>query len=145
MTYNQLIATLQGLLESHAMIKTVKETTPAEWLNVDSVPEFPVCCFQVVEGTFNKGLEQEFSIQFFFLDKSGGEELEFENEVISDQWQIAEDIISLIRGTKRTYTIDDQVTMRTIRQKYEDYLSGVEFTTTITTQRAFDGCDVPTV
>jgi len=145
MTYNQLISALQTLLESHAMIKTVKEATPAEWLNRGGVPDFPICCFEVIEGSYNVGREQVYNIQFFFLDKSGGEQIEIEAEVISDQWQTAQDIISLIRGTRRAFTIDENITIRPVRQKYEDYLSGVEFTTNITTQSDFDGCDVPTI
>lgn len=144
MTYNQITSTVQNLLQSHAMIKTVLNTPPKEWLNRSEQPVFPVACFTILTGTANKGREQEYNIQFFFLDKSGAEN-EFEDDVISDQMQIATDIIELIRGTKRTYTIEDDVTINTISDKYEDYLAGVEFTTLITTQGSFDGCDVPTV
>ncbi len=145
MTYNQVISTLQSLLESHAMIKTVKNATPKEWLNRnDGTPEFPVCCFFINSGVFSKGREQDYSIQFFFLDKSGTE-AEFEQDVISDQIGIAYDIVEMIRGTRREYTIDDSVNFNTISDKYEDYLAGVEITFTLTTQSDFDGCDVPTV
>lgn len=144
MTYNELITTIKTLLQSHAMIKTVVAKPPKEWLNREEQPVFPMACFSIISGTANKGLEQEYSVQFFFLDKSGAEN-EFEEDVISDQMQIASDIISLIRGTKRTYTIEDAITRNTIVDKYEDYLAGCEFTTLITTQGSFDGCDVPTV
>lgn len=92
----------------------------------------------------NIGKEQTFNVQFFFLDKSGAE-MEFEPEVISDQWQIAQDIIQLIRGTKRDFYIDDSITINAISDKYEDYLAGVEFTTNITNLRDFDGCDAPII
>ena len=144
MTYNQLLSTLTTLLQSHAMIKTVLTNPPNNWLRRSEQPVYPVCCFTVLTGTANKGLEQEFNVQFWFLDKSGAEN-EFEDDVISDQMQIAIDIIELIRGTKRTYTIEDDVTINTISDKYEDFLAGTEFTTLITTQGSYDGCDVPTV
>lgn len=144
MTYNQLITTLTNLLTSHAMIKEVKNVTPREWLFRDSNPMFPVCCFSINNGTMNIGKEQTFNVQFFFLDKSGAE-MEFEPEVISDQWQIAQDIIQLIRGTKRDFYIDDSITINAISDKYEDYLAGVEFTTNITNLRNFDGCDAPII
>jgi hypothetical protein len=144
MTYNQLITTLQDLLSSHAMIATVRNATPQEWLFKDSQPVYPIACFSILSATANKGNEQDYSVQFFFLDKSGAEQ-EFEPDVISDQMQIAADIIGLIRGTKRTYTIEDTVTRNAISDKYEDYLAGCEFTTNITTQGAFDGCDVPII
>lgn len=144
MTYNQLVTTLQSLLESHAMIKTVKNATPQEWLFRETQPIFPVALFSINSSTLNKGLEQIYNIQFFFLDKSGAE-MEFEQDVISDQLQICSDIVGLIRGTKRTYTIDDEITANAISDKYEDYLAGVEMTVNIYTQGEWDGCDVPTI
>jgi hypothetical protein len=144
MTYNNLITTITDMLQSHAMIKTVKNCSPKEWLNKDDQPVFPICCFTVSSGTFNVGRQQIYNIQFFFLDKSGAE-AEFEQDVISDQIGIAYDIVELIRGTKRDYTIEDSVSFNTISDKYEDYLAGVEFTTDITTTSDFDGCDVPTI
>jgi len=144
MTYNQLLTTITNLLSSHAMIKEVKNVTPREWLFRDSNPEFPVCCFSINSGSLNVGKEQIYNVQFFFLDKSGAE-MEFEPDVISDQWQIAEDIIQMIRSTKRDYYIDDNITINAISDKYEDYLAGVEFTANIYNQRDFDACDAPII
>lgn len=144
MTYNQVVSTLQSLLESNAMIKTVKNVMPGEWLkNNDTV--YPVCCFFINSGSFNTGRQQVYNVQFFFLDKLGIDK-EFEQDVISDQVATAWDIVELIRGTKRTYTIDESILFNTISDgRYEDYLAGVEFTTDLTTTSDFDGCDVPTI
>lgn len=144
MTYNQLITTLTNLLSSHAMIKEVKNASPKEWLFRDSNPSYPICCFSINSGSMNIGKEQIYNVQFFFLDKSGAE-MEFEPDVISDQWQIAEDIIQMIRSTKRDYYIDDNITINAISDKYEDYLAGVEFTANIYNQRDFDACDAPII
>jgi hypothetical protein len=144
MTYNQLITTLTNLLTSHAMIKEVKNASPKEWLFRDSNPVYPICCFSINSGSMNVGKEQIYNVQFFFLDKSGAE-MEFEQDVISDQWQISEDIIQLIRSTKRDYYIDDNITINAISDKYEDYLAGVEFTANIYNQREFDACDAPII
>lgn len=144
MTYNQITAEIQTLLESNPIIKTVKNVTPKEWLNRDEKPVYPVCCYSLNSGFLNKGRQHIFNVQFFFLDKSGAE-MEFEQEVISDQLQIANDFIETVRGTKREYTIEDEVPFNTISDKYEDYLAGVEFTTNITVTSDFDGCDAPTV
>jgi hypothetical protein len=143
MTYNQLITTIQSLLESNPIIQTAKNITPKEWLMDDDQPVYPICCYSLNSGTLNKGRQHIFSIQFFFLDKSGAEN-EFMTDVISDQLQISNDIVELIRGTKRDYTIDDSIQFTTVSDKYEDYLAGISFTTNITTQSDFDGCDVPT-
>ena len=144
MTYNQIIGEIQTLLEAHPMIKTAKNVTPKEWLNRDEKPVYPICCYSLNSGQLNKGRDHIFNFQFFFLDKSGAE-MEFEQDVISDQLQIANDIIETIRGTKRVFTIDDEVPFNTLSDKYEDYLAGVEFTTNITAQSDFDGCDSPSV
>jgi len=143
MTYNQLIAEIQTLLEANPIIKTAKNSTPKEWLNRDEQPVYPICCYSLNSGQLNIGRQHIFNVQFFFLDKSGAE-MEFEQEVISDQLQIANDIIETIRGTKREYTIEDTIPFNTISDKYEDYLAGVEFTTNITVTSDFDGCDTPT-
>ena len=143
MTYNQLVAEIQTLLEANPIIKTAKNSTPKEWLNRDEQPVYPICCYSLNSGQLNKGRQHIFNVQFFFLDKSGAE-MEFEQEVISDQLQIANDVIETIRGTKREYTIEDVIPFNTISDKYEDYLAGVEFTTNITVTSDFDGCDTPT-
>jgi len=144
MTYNQLITTIQSLLQSHAMIKTAKNVTPKEWLLRDEQPIYPIATFSVNSGSINKGREQVYNVQFFFLDKSG-KEAEFETDVISDQMQTASDIISLMRGGRNSYTIDDNISFNAISDKYEDFLAGVELTINISTQNEFTGCDVPTL
>ena len=144
MTYNQLITTITDLLQSHAMIKTVKNATPKEWLMREDQPLYPVAFFSVNNGSLNKSREQVYNVQFFFLDKSGLE-AEFETEVISDQIGIGSDIINLIRTGRKNYYVQDAVTFNAISDKYEDYLAGIEYTLNITTQSDFSGCDVPLI
>lgn len=144
MTYNQLITTITDLLESHAMIKTVKNATPKEWLMREDQPLYPVAFFNVNNGSLNKGREQVYNVQFFYLDKSGLE-AEFETEVISDQIGIGSDIINLIRTDRNDYYVQDNITFNAISDKYEDYLAGIEYTLNITTQSDFTGCDVPLI
>jgi hypothetical protein len=144
MTYNGLITTISTLLDSHAMINTVRNDTPKEWLMRDEQPVFPVCFFSVNNGNMNKGRERVYNVQFFFLDKSG-QEAEFETEVINDQMEVANDILNLIRTGRKDYNIQDSVTFNLISDKYEDFLAGVEYTLNITTQNEYTGCDVPTI
>jgi hypothetical protein len=124
------------------MIKTAKYATPKEWLLRDEQPVYPIACFSINSGSLNLGREQIYNVQFFFLDKSG-QEAEYEEDVISDQVQIASDILSLMRTGRNNYSIDDNVTFNAISDKYEDYLAGVELTINISTQNQFTGCDVP--
>ncbi|CAB4204284.1 hypothetical protein UFOVP1384_44 [uncultured Caudovirales phage] len=124
------------------MIKTAKNVTPKEWLLRDEQPVYPIATFSVNSGSINKGREQIYNVQFFFLDKSG-KEAEFEPDVISDQMQTASDIINLMRGGRNNYTIDDNISFNAISDKYEDYLAGIELTINISTQNEFTGCNVP--
>ena len=144
MTYNQFISEMTTLLQSHAMIKEVRNMTPQEWLFRENQTELPVCCFDILFSVFNIGQEQSWNVQFFFLDKSG-QEAEFEQEVISDQWQISEDIYQKIRSTQDTFAVDENVTITPIADKYDDYLAGVTMTLNITTMRDFNACNIPTV
>jgi hypothetical protein len=143
MTYNQIVAEIETMLTSHAMIKDVRFATPVEWLAWESEPVLPVALYYIDQGNFNIGRELTFSVQFWFLDKSGAEG-EFETEVTSDQHQIAGDIINLMRQ-KIAYSIDDQIVWTALSEKFEDYLSGVTLNFTISTTGQFNACDVPTI
>lgn len=142
MTYNQLIKEITTILESHVMIQTVKNVTPQEWLSRDNQPTFPVCCFSINNGSFNVGRQQLYTVQFFFLDKSGAE-AEFEPDVISDQLSIAYDVVEKLRNDGNDWYIDDNVSYNLISDKYEDYLAGCELTINFYTQSDFDGCNFP--
>lgn len=130
MTYNQIISGITDVLQSHPRIRAARNVNPLDWINRDGEPELPVCCFDVIEGNYNRGGEQVWSIQFFFLDQSGPDG-EFETEVISDQWLIAEDIIEKLRVPP--YSVDDSVIIRGVSQKFENFFSGTTFTANITT------------
>lgn len=143
MTYNQLIKKITTLLQSNAIIKTARNATPQEWLAYDEMPTMPVALFNVNNGQINAGRDLVYSIQFWFLDKSG-REAEFEQQVISDQHQIANDIVMALRQD-RTITIDSNVRWDAISEKFEDYLSGVTITFNIYTTGQFNNCDFPTI
>ena len=143
MTLNQIIAEIKSILQLNAMIRTVKNVDVKDWLKKETNPELPVAVFNLLNGSVNLGRQQVFTFQFFFLDKSG-QEHEFENDVISDQFQIAADFIEKLRGTQRTYYIDDNIAIGIIKDQYEDFLAGVTITINFNTTSDFDGCNYPT-
>ena len=106
------------------MIKTVRFASPVEWLNWDDQPTFPLACYTINSGGLNAGREQVYSINFWFLDKSG-KEGEFETDVTSDQHSICADIISKMRSNSQEYLIDTNINWTAISEKFEDFLSGV--------------------
>lgn len=142
MTYNQVVKEIKTILESHAMIKSVRNATPREWLFHDEQPIFPISCFAINSGSLNIGREQVYNITLWFLDKSGME-AEFETDVCSDQLQIAADIVSKLRNGANSWLIDNNITYNLVLDKFEDYLSGVELTINMTTISDFDACDIP--
>lgn len=141
MTYNQIVNQLQSLLETHPMINAVRFATPTEWLAWDEEPKLPVALFSIATGNFNAGREITYQVQFWFLDKSGVES-EFETDVVSDQHQVAGDIILTLRQD-RTLVIDSNIVWNAVSEKFEDYLSGVTLTFTISTIGEFNACDFP--
>jgi len=141
MTYNEIKNYLQSLLETHPMINAVRFATPTEWLGWDEQPILPVTLFSINTGNLNAGREVTFQIQFWFLDKSGVEG-EFETDVISDQHQIAGDIILSLRQN-RLLVIDTNISWNAVSEKFEDYLSGVTLTFSISTIGEFSACDFP--
>lgn len=141
MTYNQIVNRLQSLLETHPMINAVRFATPTEWLAWNEEPILPVTLFSIATGNINSGREITFQVQMWFLDKSGVEG-EFETDVISDQHQIAGDIILTLRQD-RTLVIDSNIGWNAVSEKFEDYLSGVTLTFSISTIGEFNACDFP--
>lgn len=140
MTYNQVIKRITELLQSHAMIKTVKTDPPAEWLMKETQPEYPLACFWIDNGTFNPGREQSYIINFFFLDKSDIEN-RIADDVISDMISVAYDIVEKMRLGSNGYFIDDAVNFQTISDKYEDYLGGCSMVINLTAQSEFNACN----
>jgi hypothetical protein len=141
MTYNQVVKKIQTLLESHPMLKTVRFTTPTEWIGYEEQPVFPVANFFISTGQLNRGSDFFYQLEMWFLDKSGVEG-EFEQEVISDQHSIANDIILALRRDM-TISIDDNITWTALSEKFEDYLSGVTLSFNLQTNGEFSNCDFP--
>ena len=143
MTYNQVVEEIRTILQSHAMIKSVKFATPTEWLNWEGVPDLPIALYAINTGSFNSGYQKVYTIEMWILDKSGVEG-EYETEVVSDTHGILADIVNSLNLGTRKYSIDIPITWNAISDKYEDYLSGVSTTITMYTNGQFTYCDFPT-
>ena len=124
------------------MIHTVIYGSPIEWMFQDKQPEFPIAAYDIGNGSLNIGRESTFNISLWFLDKSG-REAEFETEVLSDQHSILNDIISELRNRQTKYLISENVTWDGIKEKMEDYLSGVSATFDLSVVSDFGACDFP--
>jgi hypothetical protein len=144
MTYKQVKIILEGLLEDHAQIKAVKFCTASEWIKRNETPELPCALFTMTTGQFESG-QKNFDVRFLFLDKTG-KDGEFEIDVVSDQTEIANDMVALINQTWiHQWTTDGTASFDVILGEFEDNLSGVEVSLTIKTPNAVDTCAIPTI
>ncbi len=98
--------------------------------------------FMLENVQHNKGRERIYQITLWLLDKSGMEG-KYDTEVVSDSIETMADIVNKLRLGSNTYTIDDSITFEPIMDKYEDYLSGVTCTFSLTVNSKFDFCDAP--
>jgi len=141
MTYNQIVLKITDLLESNKFIKTVRFSSPNEWIGWTEMPVMPVASFVINNGQLNAGREIVYSVTFWFLDKSGIEG-QHETQVVNDQLMIANDIISSLRNDQ-TISLDPSISWDAISEKFEDYLSGVTTTFNISLTGKFGQCDFP--
>lgn len=141
MTYNQVVKEIQEKLQSHPMLHEVMFGSPAIWLYNNQPPSFPSANFEINTGSLNIGREQIFTVNVWLLDKSGVDS-EFEQEVTSDMHGIAYDFLQKLRNSL-DYSISNTVTWNAISEKFEDYLSGVNFSFDFTVTRSYGNCDSP--
>lgn len=141
LTLNQTIKLISDLGSAHEQINTVYFGDVWEFLSqTDNV--YPAM-FYTLTGSSISGKQLNLDFSLFFLDRQLQDESN-ENEVLSDQLLIAQDIISMMRYPKFDWEIGDQVSMEFFTEKEEDYLAGVKADVTISFPMLSDRCQVPT-
>jgi hypothetical protein len=142
MTLKQTKNQVQQLLQSHAMIRRVIYNTPQEWMFAEQQPEYPLACFWIGAGSLEQGFKN-FNVTMWFLDIAGKEGIH-ELDVVSDQVEIANDIVALLRQSHlRSWQIDDNIQLEIISDALEDYIAGVRLEVNIKTINRYDACSVP--
>ena len=142
MTYKQVKLAVQALLENHAMIKKVMFNTPQEWMYRGENPEFPLCCFAMNGGALEPGYKV-MNLQIWFLDRAGVDG-EFEVDVVSDQVEIANDIVALLKQSwVNDWLIDENVIFEVLLEKFDDFISGCRIDVILKTQNDYDTCAIP--
>ena len=141
LTLNQTIKLISDLGSAHEQINTVYFGDVWEFLSqADNV--YPAMFYTLTGSSISgKSLNLDFSL--FFLDRQLQDESN-ENEVLSDQLLIAQDIISMMRYPKFDWEIGDQVSMEFFTEKEEDYLAGVKADVTVSFPMLSDRCQIPT-
>jgi hypothetical protein len=140
LTLNQTIKLISDLGSAHEQINTVYFGDIWEFLKTDNI--YPAMFFSLTGSSISgKQLNLDFSL--FFLDRQLQDESN-ENEVLSDQLLIAQDIISMMRYPKFDWEIGDQVSLEFFTEEKEDFLAGVKADVTVSFPMLSDRCQVPT-
>jgi hypothetical protein len=140
LTLNQTIKLISDLGLAHEQVNTVYFGDVWEFLKTDNI--YPAMFFSLTGSSISgKQLNLDFSL--FFLDRQLQDESN-ENEVLSDQLLIAQDIISMMRYPKFDWEIGDQVSIEFFTEEKEDFLAGVKADVSVSFPMLSDRCQVPT-
>lgn len=140
LTLNQTIKLISDLASAHDQINTVYFGDVWEFLSqTDNV--YPAM-FYSLTGSSIAGKELSLNFSLYFLDRQLQDESN-ENDVLSDQLLIAQDIVSMMRYPKFDWDIADNVNLEFFTEKEEDYLAGVKADVTVSFPMLSDRCQVP--
>lgn len=141
LTLNQTIKLISDIASSHEQINTVFFGDVWEFLaQTDNV--YPAM-FYSLTGSSIAAKELTMNFSLFFLDRQLQDESN-ENDVLSDQLLIAQDIVSMLRFPKFDWDIGDNVTLEFFTENEKDYLAGVKADITLSFPMLSDRCQVPT-
>lgn len=140
MTLNQLVSAIQSLGEGHALIKRTFQGTIVDFLSTENL--YPAMLFDVTSASIN-GSEQSINFEMYFMDRVAQDQSN-EMEVLSDQLQTAQDIISQMRNQDNEYELADNVQITFFVDDTGDVLGGVRLDITINLGYISNRCVVPT-
>jgi hypothetical protein len=141
LTLNQTIKLISDIASSHEQINTVFFGDVWEFLaQTDNV--YPAM-FYSLTGSSIAAKELTMNFSLFFMDRQLQDESN-ENDVLSDQLLIAQDIVSMLRFPKFDWDIGDNVTLEFFTENEKDYLAGVKADITLSFPMLSDRCQVPT-
>lgn len=141
LTLNQTIKLLKDIALSHYQINSVYFGDVWEFL---AQPDntYPAMFYSLTGASITeRNLDMNFS--FFFLDRQLQNE-DNENEVLSDQLLIAQDVYAMMKSPKFSWEIGTSATLEFFTENEKDYLAGVKMDLTITYPFLSDRCQIPT-
>lgn len=139
MTLNQLIDHIQELGDKHNIIQKTFRGSIVDFLGTENL--YPGFCFDLVSAAIN-GQEQTISLEFWFLDRVAQDQSN-EMEVLSDQMQIAQDIIAQMRWPGWEYELGNNINMTFFVENTGDVLAGVRCDVSVNLGYISDRCAVP--
>ena len=140
MTLNQLVQTISDLGDKHEIIATTYYGAAMDKL-AESDVAYPMFTFNVAAGRIN-GQEINLDFSMFFFDRLVADKSN-EQDVHSDQLQIAQDIIAQLRWQGWDFSVLDAITVNLFTDDTPEMLAGVNVEMTISMPYQSDRCAVP--
>lgn len=142
MTLNQIIAKIEEIGNAHQQIKTTFYGSAFDLLSKGSDVLYPAFIFDL--GTANvSGKNLSISFSMFFMDRMLPEETNFQ-DVLSDQLQIAQDIIAQLSYNDFEFTLEQTATLNSFMESTPDSLAGWQTDITLDLPYIYNRCEVPT-
>ena len=140
LTLNQTIKLIKDIASSHYQINSIYFGDIWEFLNqTDNV--YPAMFYSLNSSSIeDKNIKLNFSL--FFMDRQLQNE-DNENEVLSDQLLIAQDIIAMMKFPKFDWEIDPTINLEFYTENEKDYLAGVKADIAINFPMINDRCVLP--
>ena len=144
-TYNQIIAKLEAILNANPLVKTITKGDIWEVDNEEIVyPQIHI----VTEGVDFSTHELKYRFRLFIMDLVEKDESN-EQEVLSDNLQILQDIIAkLLNPTdpedSRSYRLDTDITAEDFTERFNNEVAGWTAELGISVDYTANRCLVPT-
>lgn len=138
-TLNQIVKKITDYGSQHAQIKFVLYGDVVDHLSQGEVT-YPAFFFNMA-GVSMLAKEIQYTFSLYFMDRQieNTEEL----EVMSDQIQICQDIIALIRNNTNEWVVEDNIQMEFFIESEPDVLAGVKADIILTLASINNRCQVP--
>lgn len=141
MTINQVKNLLSELAQGH------KQINDYGWGDVWEIAESKSITYPLMYATIQNsnisGKTFNLSISLLFMDLVFGDEKN-EDDVISDQMLICQDIIAQLRFDGYDFTLGQNVSIAFFTERFADLVAGVRADITIALPYTADRCAVPT-
>lgn len=142
MTLNQIVQTITNIANAHKQIKSVYFGDLSDYLSRGTENIYPSLFFDLTGGNIN---ERTFTLNFslYFFDRMLAEEVN-ETEVLSDQFEICQDIIAQLRQNNFEFDEGLSATLNFFTEDTPDLLAGVRADISIELPYLANRCVVPT-
>ena len=141
LTLNQVVAQIKQIAEAHQQINTVFYGDFDEFLGMSADNVYPAMYFDVTSASIS-GRNLDLNLSLFFFDRMLPEKSN-ELEAVSDQLNIAQDIIAQLRFNEFDFEMQESTQLTFITEDTPDNLVAVKADIVVELPFTADRCQVP--